>query len=143
VVQLATRQALRRAKPDRAAYQRLLPLDGAHSVYAYTENSGADRETGTPDIQARMFTGRMTEDPATGSATSAMAALFAHVRGTRSLDLNVAQGVDMGRPSVLAARARDMDGSMRAYVGGQCVRVMDGALRLGEDERRRGGHRMA
>jgi trans-2,3-dihydro-3-hydroxyanthranilate isomerase len=77
VVQLASRDALRRAVPDPAGYAALLPLDGAKSIYAYTTDTGA----GGADVQARMFTGRMTEDPATGSATAAMTALRTAQRG--------------------------------------------------------------
>jgi trans-2,3-dihydro-3-hydroxyanthranilate isomerase len=45
----------------------------------------------------------MTEDPATGSATAAATALLALHRNKTTLNLNVSQGVDMGRASVLFA----------------------------------------
>ncbi len=129
VVELATREALRRAKPDRAAFDAVLPLDGATAVYAYTRD-GCPNETGC-DLQARMFTPRMTEDPATGSATAATAALLAELAGGVGLALRVGQGVDMGRPSVLLARVSRQDGAEAvAYVGGQCVVVMEGVLRV-------------
>lgn len=135
VVELATRDALRRARPDGTAYDRLFPLDGAYSVYAYTRDVGTDApETGT-DLQARMFTRRMTEDPATGSATAAVTALLAELRGTAELRLRVGQGVDMGRPSLLLARASRLDGAVTAFVGGHCVAVMEGSLPLaGHDD---------
>lgn len=133
VVELATRDALRRAQPDRAAYDALFPLDGACSVYAYTRNVGAEvLEAGT-DLQARMFTRRMTEDPATGSATSAMAALLAELRGAAELRLRVGQSTDMGRPSLMLARARQEGGAMTAFVGGRCVEVMAGTFALERD----------
>lgn len=68
-------------------------------------------------------------DPATGSATAALAALLADVRGADALALRVAQGVDMGRPSVLLAQARRQGGALVGFVGGSCVAVMDGTLR--------------
>jgi trans-2,3-dihydro-3-hydroxyanthranilate isomerase len=102
VVEVATREALRRARPDRAAFDAVLPLDGATAVYVYTRD-GCPDEAGC-DLQARMFTPRMTEDPATGSATAATAALLAELAGGGDLTLRVGQGVDMGRPSVLLAR---------------------------------------
>ena len=77
VVQLASRVALRRASPDPAGYAAL-PLDDARSIYAYTTDTAADTGQGPTDIQARMFTGRMTEDPATGSATAAAARCARH-----------------------------------------------------------------
>ncbi|WP_258130605.1 PhzF family phenazine biosynthesis protein [Achromobacter anxifer] len=123
VVQLASREALRRAVPDPAGYAALLPLDGAKSIYAYTTDTG-----GGADIQARMFTGRMTEDPATGSATAAATALRAVLRGQGSLRLRVEQGVDMGRASVLLAHAEPRADGVWAGVAGQAVVVMEGTL---------------
>lgn len=124
VVQLASRDALRRAVPDPAGYAALLPLDGAKSIYAYT----TDTRPGGADIQARMFTGRMTEDPATGSATAAMTALRAALRGDGALRLRVEQGVDMGRASVLLAHAEPRADGVWAGVAGEAVVVMEGTL---------------
>lgn len=130
VVELATRTALRRARPDRTAYDALLPLDGARSVYAYTRDVGTGVPEADTDVQARMFTRRMTEDPATGSATSAVAALLVERRGAAELHLRVGQGTDMGRPSLMLARARRERGAVTAFVGGRCVGVMAGILAL-------------
>lgn len=125
VVQLASRDALRRAAPDAQGYAALLPLDGAKSIYAYTTDTAAEPET---DIQARMFTGRMTEDPATGSATAAVTALRAALRGGGLLRLRVGQGVDMGRASLLSAHAEPRADGVWAGVAGQAVVVMEGTL---------------
>ncbi|KGD92152.1 PhzF family phenazine biosynthesis protein [Achromobacter sp. RTa] len=125
VVQLASRDALRRAAPDAQGYAALLPLDGAKSIYAYTTDTEAEPET---DIQARMFTGRMTEDPATGSATAAVTALRAALRGGGLLRLRVGQGVDMGRASLLSAHAEPRADGVWAGVAGQAVVVMEGTL---------------
>ncbi|WP_249292566.1 PhzF family phenazine biosynthesis protein, partial [Achromobacter ruhlandii] len=51
VVQLASRDALRRARPDPAGYAALLPLDGARSIYAYTTDCGAETPLGATPIQ--------------------------------------------------------------------------------------------
>ncbi|MBX9596400.1 MAG: PhzF family phenazine biosynthesis protein [Roseomonas sp.] len=130
VVELASREALRRAKPDLAAYGAHLPLGGADAVYAYTRDAAG--EPGT-DIQARMFSplDGIVEDPATGSATAAATGLLAELRGVPELALRVGQGVDMGRPSRLLARAaRGADGRLTATVGGRCVPAMEGTLAL-------------
>lgn len=126
-VELASREALRRAKPDLAAYGAHLPLDGADSVYAYTRDTA--NEPGT-DLQARMFSplDGIVEDPATGSATAAIVALLAEVRGRPDLALSVGQGVDMGRPSLLTARARRAPAGVIAEVGGRCVAAMEGTV---------------
>ncbi len=133
VVELASRDALRRAGPVRSGYDRLLPLDGANSIYAYTRDVEGDASR---DVQARMFMPRMTEDPATGSATAAMTALLAQLQPGADLDLalRVGQGVDMGRPSLLLARAHKRDGVVeRVHVGGHCVAVMDGSFHLASE----------
>ena len=128
VVQLASRVALRRASPDPAGYAALLPLDDARSIYAYTTDTAADTGQGPTDIQARMFTGRMTEDPATGSATStALRARGMRGAGT-TLRLRVGQGVDMGRASLLHAHAAVRQDGVWAGVAGNAVVVMEGTL---------------
>jgi len=130
VVELASRDALRRCTPNLVAYKGLLPIDGATSIYAYTR----DRVDSDCDLQARMFTPRMTEDPATGSATGAMAALVAQVRGASDLVLRVGQGVDMGRPSVLIASVDADNGKTRIRIGGKCVSVMEGSFWLASSD---------
>jgi trans-2,3-dihydro-3-hydroxyanthranilate isomerase len=135
VVELATRDALRRAKPVRAAYENVFPLDDAKSIYAYTRDTGTDAPVSDPtaddcDLQARMFTGRMTEDPATGSATAAASALLAALRGQPETHLRIRQGVDMGRPSLLLAGTRRRDGTTVTFVGGGCVEMFEGSFVL-------------
>jgi predicted PhzF superfamily epimerase YddE/YHI9 len=58
----------------------------------------------------------LTEDPATGSATVAAAALLADLSGERDgeLKLRIGQGVDMGRPSLLLTRVRKANGALTA-----------------------------
>ena len=127
VVELASREALRRSIPSLVDYKKVLPTDGATSIYAYTRDVGDDT---SGDLQARMFTPRMTEDPATGSATAAAVALIADVRGVSELSLRVRQGVDMGRPSTLITTVDVHDGQPRVRIGGRCVNVMEGSFLL-------------
>jgi trans-2,3-dihydro-3-hydroxyanthranilate isomerase len=134
VAELRSRDALRRAKPDAAAYGRVLPLDGAFAVYFYTREVPAAE---VPcELQARMFfpgASGLIEDPATGSATVAAAALFADLDPSRDgeLKLTIGQGFDMGRPSLLLTRVRKQNGAIvSAHVGGACVQMMEGTFRL-------------
>jgi len=53
-------------------------------------------------------------------------ALLAAIDGRPSLDLLVHQGDDMGRPSLLRARAQQDGDGVIAHVGGDCVTVMEG-----------------
>lgn len=127
VVELVSRDALRRCVPNLQGFRAVLPLDGAVSVYAYT----LDKDAGEPgDLQARMLTPRMTEDPATGSATAAVTALLALHRDKTTLSLQVSQGVDMGRASTLYSGYDASSGMSVVRVGGSCVITMEGAFTL-------------
>jgi trans-2,3-dihydro-3-hydroxyanthranilate isomerase len=134
VVELASRDALRRARPDAAAFGRTFPCDGSDAVYLYTRDVPAGEAC---DLQARMFhpgSSGLSEDPATGSATVATAALLAELSGERDaeLALRIGQGVDMGRPSLLLTRVRKANGVVAsAHVGGACVPMMEGTFRVG------------
>jgi trans-2,3-dihydro-3-hydroxyanthranilate isomerase len=134
VAELASREALKRAKPEPASFSRVLSSDGAVGIYIYTRDV-APAETPC-DLQARMFFpwgSGLAEDPATGSPTVAAAALLADLDSTRDgeLKLRIGQGVDMGRPSLLLTRARKENGAVvSAHVGGRCVQMMEGTFRL-------------
>jgi len=71
------------------------------------------------------------EDPATGSANVALIGLLAKLHPEQNLHLSktIAQGVEMGRPSLLMAEADKKNGSVTAtYIGGRCVPVMSGTI---------------
>jgi len=134
VVELASRDALRRARPDAAAFARIFPRDDSDAVYFYTCDVPPAEQPS--DLQARMFhpgASGLSEDPATGSATVAIAALLADLDARRDgeLSLTIGQGVDMGRPSLLLTRVRKQAGAVvSAHVGGCCVNVMEGIFHL-------------
>jgi trans-2,3-dihydro-3-hydroxyanthranilate isomerase len=133
-VELASREALRKAKPGADAFARTFPLDHSDAVYFYTREVPASEQP--LDLQARMFhpgSSGLSEDPATGSATAAAAALLAELDGTSDgeLKLRIGQGYDMGRPSLLLTRVRKQGGkAVSAHVGGGCVFMMDGTLEV-------------
>jgi trans-2,3-dihydro-3-hydroxyanthranilate isomerase len=88
------------------------------------------------DIRARMFApyDGVPEDPATGSANCALAAMLCHYRAERSgsASWRIAQGVEMGRPSVLEARAEKRDGIVTgAWIAGSSVLVSEGVIDVG------------
>jgi trans-2,3-dihydro-3-hydroxyanthranilate isomerase len=134
VIEVHSRDALKRARPDAAAFGRVFPRDGAFSAWFYTRDVPAAEAP--CERQARMFmrgASGLVEDPATGSATVAAAALFADLDSARDgeLKLTVGQGFDMGRPSILLTRVRKQDGKIvSAHVGGSCVQMMEGTFRL-------------
>jgi trans-2,3-dihydro-3-hydroxyanthranilate isomerase len=134
VVELTSRQALKHAKPNAEAFARTFPAVGSDAVYFYTRDVPASEAP--CDVQARMFhpgSSGLSEDPATGSATAAAAALFAELDGMRDGEqkLTIGQGFDMGRPSLLLTRARKQGGKVvSAHVGGACVFMMEGTFVL-------------
>ena len=138
VVELASREALRKAKPNADAFASIFPVDGSDAVYFYTRDVPPGEQP--LEAQARMFhpgASGLSEDPATGSATAAAAALFAALDATREgeLKFRIGQGVDMGRPSLLLARAIKQGGkAISAHVGGACVFMMEGTLKLEGEE---------
>lgn len=126
-VRLSGRDALRRAKPDLEAHERLLPPLRTDAIFAYVEGPAACQ------IQARVFAplDGCIEDPATGSATAATIALLASLRTDADADLDwrIEQGTDMGRPSLLLGRTEKRGGTLRAvHVGGRAVEVMRGSF---------------
>lgn len=123
-----TDEALARAHPDRAAFQRLRDatpeMAGRLSVHLYARDGDGFR--------ARMFSplAGTWEDPATGSANAALAALLLSLGDHERLAFTVRQGVEMGRPSALHLKAFRTPDGVRAEVGGACVPVFEGIARL-------------
>jgi trans-2,3-dihydro-3-hydroxyanthranilate isomerase len=112
-----------------ADIRAILKDDVQSSVYVYT------RMTGDVNICARMFAplSGMPEDPATGSATCAVVGLLAHLdkQASGEFTYHLAQGVEMGRPSKLLARAEKANGVVTATsVGGSCVMVSEGFIHV-------------
>jgi trans-2,3-dihydro-3-hydroxyanthranilate isomerase len=134
VVELASREALRKARPDAGAFARVFPRDDSDGIYLYTRDVPAQEKP--CDLQARMFhpgASGLSEDPATGSATAAAAALLGDLDSAENgeLSLRIGQGVDMGRPSLLLTRVRKEKGAVvSVHIGGRCVQMMEGTFRL-------------
>ncbi len=87
------------------------------------------------DLRARMFApfDGVPEDPATGSANCALAALLAATdqAGDGDFRWRIAQGVEMGRPSLLEARAIKRAGQVvEVRIGGESVLVSEGWIEV-------------
>ena len=127
-------EAIGRARPEVAAFAeaaRRFPFaTGRSAIHIYARMP--DRRDGA-DLRARMFAplGGTMEDPATGSANGALIALLASLEAAADsvVALDVLQGVEMGRPSLLQVSAQKTAGAVsRVRVGGRCAPVMDGTL---------------
>ena len=95
----------------------------------------ARRDGDATRLAARMFAplGGIMEDPATGSANAALAALLTSLAPGENADLSyeILQGVEMGRPSQIIASARKTaEGPVLATVEGSCVPVLRGSVEL-------------
>jgi trans-2,3-dihydro-3-hydroxyanthranilate isomerase len=127
--ELTSRQALGAAQPRAHVFAEHLPLGGATGIHLYV------RDGGEVEIRARMFAPLhgVPEDPATGSANVALAGLIASLLSApeASLQLRIAQGVEMGRPSLLYASAEKHAGKVtQTQIGGSCIAVMSGTIEL-------------
>ncbi len=117
-------EALTRASPDRYAFQRLAAsrpeLAGKLALHLHARNGSR--------LRARMFAPILgiDEDPATGSANATLGALLLSLTDQAALSVEVVQGVEMGRPSLLRVDAWRAEDGIRATVGGSCVPVLRG-----------------
>jgi trans-2,3-dihydro-3-hydroxyanthranilate isomerase len=124
---LRDRAALERARINMSGFDALRDLGVDPQLHLYVRVSDG------LDIRARMFAplSGLPEDPATGSASCALAGLLAYYKKepSGSFAWRIAQGVEMGRPSTLIARAEKADGTVQAtWVGGSCVMVSEGFI---------------
>jgi trans-2,3-dihydro-3-hydroxyanthranilate isomerase len=129
MVELRDRAALERARA-RADLLEALAADGiSPDVHLYVRSGDGF------DLRARMFAplDGVPEDPATGSANVALGALLGTLDPAASgiFRWRIAQGVEMGRPSVLEVRAEKRDGVVTAaYVRGSSVLVSEGQIEV-------------
>ena len=135
VAELADRAALARARPNLAAFEQAsaaVPIaDGGFALFVYVPASGDAQR-----VSARMFAplDNVLEDPATGSASAALAAFRATLLPEQDAEvaLLIEQGVDMGRPSQIRTQVRKVGGMVQhVVVAGDCVPVMRGELTVG------------
>jgi trans-2,3-dihydro-3-hydroxyanthranilate isomerase len=119
IVPVSGVEALGRAFRDGSLTDALLG-----SLQAWTLYLAAS--VGDAVFHARAFgqTVQVAEDPATGSAAGPLCAYLFERRGLAAIEIR--QGVEMGRPSLL--RAAIEDGGVR--VGGDVVAVVDGTVLL-------------
>jgi trans-2,3-dihydro-3-hydroxyanthranilate isomerase len=126
---------------DNGARHIVVTLDGESELAQLTPDGAAIGRLGVTGVncvapgastwRSRMFWAK-GEDPATGSAAGPIACHLArHERVPWGEEIVIRQGVEMGRPSTLHARASGGDGLIDAVeVGGSAVLVARGEFRL-------------
>jgi trans-2,3-dihydro-3-hydroxyanthranilate isomerase len=130
IAELRDRGALERARPDISGLEGLI-AEGIElpDLHLYVRTSDGF------DIRARMFAPMdgVPEDPATGSANCALVGLLSHLDEAAggTFSWRIAQGVEMGRPSVLEARTEKRDGEVvNVWIGGESVMVCEGLIEV-------------
>jgi trans-2,3-dihydro-3-hydroxyanthranilate isomerase len=127
--ELAGRDPLARARSRPAALDAIEARGVTTDIHLYAKSADGF------DLRTRMFAPRdgVPEDPATGSANAALAAALASfdTQKDASFRWRIAQGVEMGRPSVLEASAEKKNGEVvAARIGGTSVMVAEGWIEV-------------
>ena len=133
LVELRDRAALAKARVRHDEHGALMHSCGGEGLHLYTRETDASEV----DLRARMYAPLhgVAEDPATGSANLALAGLLAAcVSETEgSFSWRIAQGIEMGRPSLLEASATKRGGKVETLrIGGRSVLVCEGWIEVGE-----------
>jgi trans-2,3-dihydro-3-hydroxyanthranilate isomerase len=122
-VALGSEQAVAAVRPDLAALEGLGDQLGVNTF----AGSGGRFKT-------RMFSPSLgvPEDPATGSAAGPLAVHLARHGWSRyGAEIEISQGAEIRRPSLLRARVEGAEGRIeRVIVGGSAVAVARGEYRL-------------
>jgi trans-2,3-dihydro-3-hydroxyanthranilate isomerase len=126
IVPLTGRSAVKRAFIARDKYMDFIRTREAKAILLFCAEPYSEEH----DLNARMFADYfgVPEDPATGSANGCLAGYLVEHRyfDRENIDIQVEQGNEIGRPSVLYLRA-DKDGSfIHVHVGGRVKRVAEG-----------------
>ncbi|HEY4592849.1 MAG TPA: PhzF family phenazine biosynthesis protein [Thermoanaerobaculia bacterium] len=129
IAELKSRSALERARANMDGLDALVAEKVTPDVHLYVHSKDEF------DLRTRMFAplDGVPEDPATGSANCALAGLLSHLdeRPDGSFSWRIAQGVEMGRPSTLEARAEKRAGTVEAIrIGGASVMVSEGVIEV-------------
>lgn len=127
ITELKDRNALAAARPYLPIFDEIHAQGIMPDLFVYVHSQDEF------DIRARMFAplDNVPEDPATGSATCALAAMLTHYRpeAEGAFKWRLAQGVEMGRPSTILARTSKELGEVNGvWVGGTCQMVAEGYI---------------
>jgi trans-2,3-dihydro-3-hydroxyanthranilate isomerase len=131
MAELPDTDTLARARIDAGMFDVVAEHGLPPDIHMYVHGGDGDEY----DIRARMFAplDGVPEDPATGSANCALSALLAHYAPEDSgrYRWRILQGAEMGRPSVLEARAEKRNGRVTgAWIGGTAVPFAEGWLEI-------------
>ena len=132
IIPLKTLDAVRRARTSPEKINALLAQQptqfGANAVLIFAPETYHTEN----DLNARVLVDGdgMAEDPATGSANGCLASYLVKYRylDTASISVQVEQGYEIRRPSLLYLEARKHDNIIEVNVGGKVFFVAEGQL---------------
>ncbi len=126
IVPLKSLSALQKCRVNHDQFQDFMDHQIKANILLFTRGE----ETATPQLRVRVFVDEsgFFEDPATGSANGNLAAYVIKHRyfGADSINYEVLQGVEMGRPSLLKINASQSEEEYQLLVGGKVFLVAKG-----------------
>ena len=130
-IEVKNRDALGRSQIRTDYWARVAQRTACDAIHLYTRDTGTD----ACDLRCRMYapTYGVREDPATGSANCALAALLTLLADDtdKTFSYRITQGVEMGRASKLLAVVEKREGVVvEVRIGGACVSVADGSIEV-------------
>ena len=135
-IELKDLEALSASEAAPGPVTRVSVARGLDGVFAYVRVD--ERSKNGADVRARMYAPLhgVMEDPATGSANAGLANLLASLSEERdaTLEWEVAQGIEMGRPSRLHVTAERRQGEVvEVRVAGNAVVACRGKIDVPEE----------
>jgi trans-2,3-dihydro-3-hydroxyanthranilate isomerase len=136
IAPIKTLESLQRISVHSDSYFAFVSERWAQAILVFCPESHEGKEIGRtglhPRLSARMFAEFLgvQEDPATGSANGCLAGYLAKHRyfGEPQIDVQVEQGYEIKRPSLLYLKAEEQDGNIDVFVGGKVVSIAQGVL---------------
>jgi len=126
IVPLKSLEALKRTEVKKDKYFALIKTTEAKAILIFCPETYQKEN----DLSVRFFARALgvIEDPATGSANGCLAGYLVKNRyfGKEHIDLQVEQGYEIGRPSLLYLKAGEKEGEIEVWVGGKAFMVARG-----------------
>ena len=129
IVPIKTLETVKNIKVDKEGYFSLIKDTQAKAILVFCPQTNNSRN----DLHVRVFCDYLgiPEDAASGSANGCMAGYLVKYRYYKNgqVDIRVEQGHEIGRPSLLYLKAREIEeGQIEVMVGGKVIPVARGEI---------------
>jgi trans-2,3-dihydro-3-hydroxyanthranilate isomerase len=128
IVPLKTLDAMKKARINRDKYFEFIKDIEAKTILVFCPET----YNVAHDLNVRFFADQygIPEDPATGSANGCLAAYLVKHRyfGSNRINIQVEQGYEIGRPSLLFLKSEEKKQELSVYVGGKVEMICKGQL---------------